>query len=814
MSWITNPGRDHPWPHRFSPSMVPVIYSAVSLTCFALYVVTSCLTVYTADNGELLTTAYLLGVPHPTGYPTFNLLGKLFTWFPFGGYPIRIAWLAAICTAFSVGNLFLIARRLLRHEYIAVWAAVLFGLCRLPWSQSVVGEVYGLHLLLCTGLLLAMFRFTERPDLRHAGLLGFIGSLAVTNHLLTSLCIPAMVVWVLTSIGWRRSLRLFHPVAVTPFLMGFGVYVYLPLRYAQTFIVQWGDLGKAYMLIKHLAGRQFYDVMFSDMTTGYLSENLFKFKQLTKEQFPWVILLLILIGMTSLFLRDRKWFTFLGLLLGVDVVFALNYYIVDIDVYYLQAYIAFCLFAGEGASRVVSWLQRGGATACRHRIAVVACLLLFLSLAVQQVRGRYYCDRSANFLAHDYGVNILYTLEHRSELLTQGWSSPFLYGYFQEVLHARPDVNVYIDNHGKKLQQYIARYQVLGPVYSNIHIDVMAARGESQEAFGLVYKIGQFPFHTFTSDSIWDHYRVRNFSNEPVFYDYHNRALRAMYHYMRGEYQLVRGDHERAREDFAASSRIGRFNAFIHNNLSCIFFREGWYPEAERECYLALELNPDFPQVKYNLANIFFMKGDRKAAMRMWDEVSETGYEATSYKAIATIYLEAGEYEKALDMLDKALFAEPGSAEIYNNMGIAYSYLGDISRSRASFRKAVQLDPAFPQAHNNLGTLELSVGNLEEAERSFRQAIKLEPGYLDARLNLAVIHGKAGRWEEAEKELTAILGEAPGNAKAMNNLGLLYLKTGRIEKAVGIWERSLGIDATQSHIQSALTELKGGGDGS
>ncbi|OQY48284.1 MAG: hypothetical protein B6242_02695 [Anaerolineaceae bacterium 4572_78] len=43
---------------------------------------------YGMDGGDLIVASYMLGVPHPTGYPTYILLSRLFSEIPFGS----IAW--------------------------------------------------------------------------------------------------------------------------------------------------------------------------------------------------------------------------------------------------------------------------------------------------------------------------------------------------------------------------------------------------------------------------------------------------------------------------------------------------------------------------------------------------------------------------------------------------------------------------------------------------------------------------------------------------------------------------------------------------
>ena len=51
----------------------------LSLFLFVVYALGASRTIYVGDSGELITAVYLLGVPHPSGYPLFVMLGKLWT---------------------------------------------------------------------------------------------------------------------------------------------------------------------------------------------------------------------------------------------------------------------------------------------------------------------------------------------------------------------------------------------------------------------------------------------------------------------------------------------------------------------------------------------------------------------------------------------------------------------------------------------------------------------------------------------------------------------------------------------------------------
>ncbi|HRK33650.1 MAG TPA: DUF2723 domain-containing protein, partial [Candidatus Hydrogenedentes bacterium] len=71
------------WPDYF-------LAACTALTALVVYVMTLGPTITGEDSGELVTAAYTLGIAHPPGYPIWCLLGKVFTFIPFGSVAWRV----------------------------------------------------------------------------------------------------------------------------------------------------------------------------------------------------------------------------------------------------------------------------------------------------------------------------------------------------------------------------------------------------------------------------------------------------------------------------------------------------------------------------------------------------------------------------------------------------------------------------------------------------------------------------------------------------------------------------------------------------
>src|SRR5437868_12679578 len=103
---------------RLAPTALGVGVFAAALL---LYVRTLAPSVMPGDYAEFQMCAAILGIPHPTGYPLYVLLGKLFTLLPVGDVAYRVNLSSAVYMAGAAGLLFAIAARLIASIGARAW---------------------------------------------------------------------------------------------------------------------------------------------------------------------------------------------------------------------------------------------------------------------------------------------------------------------------------------------------------------------------------------------------------------------------------------------------------------------------------------------------------------------------------------------------------------------------------------------------------------------------------------------------------------------------------------------------------------------
>ncbi len=410
-----------------------------------VYFVTLAPDIYLEDSGELVSAAYFLGIPHPSGYPLYALLGKLFTFLPFGTIAFRVNLMSAV---FGVGTavvLFLAMLKLGRIlgkqgralDWLAFSLALLFALSQDFWSQAIVAEVYTLNTFLVGILLLVLFDWWEEPSsTKKLYGLAFISGLGLTNHLLFGLVLP--VVWGIIVVKQKIKFKQVFKLLLL-FVLGASVYLYIPIRAATGPVLNFNHVTTFKDSIDHILRTYYNDTGFALKNKGAfwldiwlgLSQNL-----------SLVILACALLALPVLYYKRQ--IELLVLLLGGALASAvLPFLLRDVQysleasfayrVYLFQAYIFFLLLAFCVLSL----------KAFSQKILVPA----FLILIALTVYVNYPKINLRHNLTADYYTQKLESFPHSAIyiLVGEGYdydSELFSLYYLQKVKNFRPDVQI------------------------------------------------------------------------------------------------------------------------------------------------------------------------------------------------------------------------------------------------------------------------------------------------------------------------------------------------------------------------------------
>lgn len=374
----------------------------LALLAGGLYVRTLAPSVMPGDYAEFQFCAAILGVPHPTGYPLYILLGKLFTLLPFGDVAYRVNLSSAAYMAAAVGLSFAVSARLLRLAgkarvwWCAVVGASLFAIAPTVWSMSLVARSYALNALLVGSVIycLVCWRNTGRARwfLASCTLIG----LSMVHHGTTYLLLPAYGLYLLlTEVERRRRGEDKRPwrrrgLGVGAFLAGLSPMLFLVYRFVFGGPYYWGNPTTWRDFFSLITGGPFHNQVMgfgTDLGTQ-LGRLAFGMAELSGQYTPLGIAL-GLAGLSALWRQRWAEAGLLTLMLLGNFLFAMNYSLVGY-LYFIPTYLVWGVFMSFGAGWLLNLLfygrRRQSAALARAVPALVGVALLCAVATAASVR--------------------------------------------------------------------------------------------------------------------------------------------------------------------------------------------------------------------------------------------------------------------------------------------------------------------------------------------------------------------------------------------------------------------------------------------
>lgn len=467
-----------------------LVASGLFIASFSLYVSTLAPSVVTIfdDSLEFQLVTYQLGIAHPTGYPLYTLLGKLFTLIPVGDVAYRVNLLSAFFGAATVAALYLVIVRLsagrledwkiggaegirpsglpafqpsLFTHLGGVIGAVLFAVSSVFWQQATIAEVYTLNAFFVATLLLLTLTLPFRGEGRGGVLwLAFFAGLALTHHRTILLLFPAVVLYLTLTqkSGWQqpdffKTLTLSLLLGLAPLLL----YLYLPVRgyvgsldgtYQNTWTGFWQQVsagGYGTFIFSNPFGQE---------------RDLAFYGRLFQNQFYTV-----LPGVAGLFYlawRERKLLVLTGVAFLTYVAFNLFYRVSDIEVFFIPPFLLWAAWSGVGVAFLGRMVARGAGgqeviandqqsivnverstfNVQRLTLAATALILIIFAFIIVQIFQTNLPVLAARntWQVHDYGLDVLQQPLPEHAAIVGILGEMTLLRYFQQTENRRPDL--------------------------------------------------------------------------------------------------------------------------------------------------------------------------------------------------------------------------------------------------------------------------------------------------------------------------------------------------------------------------------------
>ncbi|MEW6095147.1 MAG: DUF2723 domain-containing protein [bacterium] len=736
------------------------------------------------DSGNFITCAYTLGITQPTGYPTYLMIGHLFTYLPLGNIAYRINLISAVAAALACMILYLLLLKfqsfrpykqdrkdsLVVHYTPPVVAALLLAVSSTFWSQAVVTEVYTLNALFLLSMVLLLVIWRERIINYNSQinskvnlplyLFAFVCGVSFTHQLSTIFIIPAAIFWILITdkkifLEYKRL-----GLLILLFLIGLLPYLYLPIRASMEAEPAWRDTSTLSEIINHITGKEFQDRM-TFLSVNEFKEikewvfhlvNIVKLKEyfnLFIKQFTIYIWWIGIIGLWILFKNNFKLLLLLVLIFIADVLYSINYQIFDIEVYYIPSFVIWAVFIGCGIKGIINLVKvvRGKSSFIKIGGSYILCTLFLFSPIIAYSQNYYQNNKSRYYFAYDFAQNILRQLPEKSILIAQAEPDILTTWYHRYIEKAREDVaivRVYNLNEAWYISEIKNRYPWL-----KIELNEEPVKGlysHYQPIFKRILNdnIDSFSIYFVFKDALITNVGIeKGYSIEEGILSKCLKEKTEVINTLKNPNYIYRGIFDKEiYKDFWAKVAIRRYG-IDYNDRGREYFRVKKYIDAEASFKMAINLIPEGIEYYYNLGLVYFNQKRYDLAIKTFQKALKLDSKyINAYKSIGNIYEKLGNIKEAINNYKKVVEIDTQDIKMHNALARVYYKDGMLDKVIEECKEIIRIDPNNIEAYEDLGSIYYIKRMYKHAVVVFNYLLKLDPDNSYAEQMLEIIKNK------------------------------------------------------------------------
>jgi tetratricopeptide (TPR) repeat protein len=185
------------------------------------------------------------------------------------------------------------------------------------------------------------------------------------------------------------------------------------------------------------------------------------------------------------------------------------------------------------------------------------------------------------------------------------------------------------------------------------------------------------------------------------------------------------------------------------------------------------------------------------SAIRLYNEAIalDQGY-VHSHVNIAMLLSREGDHRRAIHHLRIANELRPNSAQVLNNLGLAFLAGAQPESALSALDRALSVEPNLATVRVNRASALLSLNREAEADSELHRALALDSGLAPAWVMLSQRFENNGWPDSAAYYLSGVLTTQNPSPVQLNHLGTLLIQTGDSAHAAACYAQALNLDST------------------
>ncbi len=268
-------------------------------------------------------------------------------------------------------------------------------------------------------------------------------------------------------------------------------------------------------------------------------------------------------------------------------------------------------------------------------------------------------------------------------------------------------------------------------------------------------------------------------------------------------YEDKQNDIDRAMIEYESVINFDQTRADPFLRLGAIYTKKGIDDKKIIDVYeKGLVLEPNHPQIQYDLAQLYKKYGNIEKAIEHYDLANQYSPNNYQWHYEYAKLLEGRDNAKAVDEYTKAIELKRDFAQAYFDRAMLLKKVkavgGRVYRNEQiieDLKQVVELEPNRAEAYFNIAMLYKEMEADDTARTYFERTLKANPSYPNVYVELGLISEKKGELSRAMDEYKKEIAINDSSAKAHQRLGYLYSHhLNDLVKAEAEFQKALKLD--------------------
>lgn len=203
---------------------------------------------------------------------------------------------------------------------------------------------------------------------------------------------------------------------------------------------------------------------------------------------------------------------------------------------------------------------------------------------------------------------------------------------------------------------------------------------------------------------------------------------------------------------------------------------------------------------------IFYNNAKFLKAIKQFKTLADQG-DIKGYLNLAVIFKDLGNYDKAVEILNKAKQKFGSDLRVLSFLARLYYLNHQIEEAIEILKRILEIRPQDLEANINLGLCYAEKGNDSEAEKYSQTAVSLSKNNIIARISLTDIYQRKEKIQEAIEEYKKVSIIDASILNVQNILGDLLFRSGNLEESLKIYRKILLREPQNILIQTRVKEI-------